>query len=389
MWINGGPGCSSALGLFMELGPCSVKDDPKNWNDTEWNPYSWNNNANVFFLDEPISVGFSHAKHGQTVGTTEEAAKDVQAFVAMFFDAFKEFEGRDFHMAGESYGGRYLPVFASAVVDGNKALKASGRTPINLKSVMIGNGGTEYQTLSESYYTFQCTLHGGLNETVQSIQKCVELASAVPKCHKYLQKNCIDSHDYTECGMAALYCDEALGDSFVSAGVNPYDVSKPCTPQELGESLCYSVTDKIKTYLDLPDVHDILGVTSHKGWNSCNGGVGTAFALTLDFLTPTTVFHVRGLLERGIRFLNYAGTYDFICNHIANEMWVSAMDWTGKEGFAAVSWQDWEVEGKKAGLFKTYENLTLLKIVGAGHMVPYDKPKEALTMLSSWLQAGL
>jgi hypothetical protein len=54
--------------------------------------------ANVFFLDEPINVGFSYAEHGQVsllmplvsmsrkltaqnVKTTEEAALDVQAFV--------------------------------------------------------------------------------------------------------------------------------------------------------------------------------------------------------------------------------------------------------------------------------------------------------------------
>jgi len=65
MWINGGPGCSSALGLFMELGPCSVKDDPQSLNDTKVNPNSWNSNANIFFLDEPIGVGFSRAEHGQ------------------------------------------------------------------------------------------------------------------------------------------------------------------------------------------------------------------------------------------------------------------------------------------------------------------------------------
>jgi len=53
-------------------------------------------------------------------------------------------------MAGESYGvspktcglsnaqGRYLPIFASAVYDNNKALVAAGKEPINLQSVMIG-----------------------------------------------------------------------------------------------------------------------------------------------------------------------------------------------------------------------------------------------------------
>jgi len=49
----------------MELGPCSVKDDPKSLNDTKVNPNSWNSNANIFFLDEPIGVGFSKAEHGQ------------------------------------------------------------------------------------------------------------------------------------------------------------------------------------------------------------------------------------------------------------------------------------------------------------------------------------
>lgn len=62
MWINGeshiplafqladqatgGPGCSSSLGMLMELGPCSVKDDPKGMNDTERNPYAWNEKVN-------------------------------------------------------------------------------------------------------------------------------------------------------------------------------------------------------------------------------------------------------------------------------------------------------------------------------------------------------
>jgi carboxypeptidase C (cathepsin A) len=57
-------------------------------------------------------------------------------------------------MTGESYGvgpasvsllivqGRYLPVFASAVYDQNEKILQQGRTPINLQSVMIGNGGT-------------------------------------------------------------------------------------------------------------------------------------------------------------------------------------------------------------------------------------------------------
>lgn len=54
MWINGGPGCSSSTGLFMELGPCSVRDpEAKGLNATEVNTYAWNSNANLFLLDQP------------------------------------------------------------------------------------------------------------------------------------------------------------------------------------------------------------------------------------------------------------------------------------------------------------------------------------------------
>ena len=37
-------------------------------------------------------------------GTSEDAAEDIAAFVAIFFENFTKFRGRRFHMVGESYG---------------------------------------------------------------------------------------------------------------------------------------------------------------------------------------------------------------------------------------------------------------------------------------------
>jgi len=44
-------------------------------------------------------------------GTSEGAAKDIAAFIAIFFENFPAFQGRALHMAGESYAVRIFLSF--------------------------------------------------------------------------------------------------------------------------------------------------------------------------------------------------------------------------------------------------------------------------------------
>ena len=79
----------------MELGPYRVNaPDSQGQVTLAGNPYGWNNNASVMFLDQPVGVGFSYAEKGDKgVWTTEAAAEDVHALLQIWFEASE----RDFH----------------------------------------------------------------------------------------------------------------------------------------------------------------------------------------------------------------------------------------------------------------------------------------------------
>lgn len=56
IWMNGGPGSSSMLGALQENGPCMVNDDS---NSTYLNSWSFNNEVNMLYIDQPDQTGFS------------------------------------------------------------------------------------------------------------------------------------------------------------------------------------------------------------------------------------------------------------------------------------------------------------------------------------------
>ncbi|KAJ7057134.1 peptidase S10 serine carboxypeptidase [Mycena amicta] len=379
MWINGGPGCSSATGLLMELGPCNI--DLKS-NGTTWNPHSWNSFTNIFFLDQPVGVGFSHAEFGETVETTEDAAKNIYSFISLFFlslpaiprpwsaPVWRVIRGQ----------GRYLPLFASEIHDQNQLAKVDGRPVINLQSIIIGNGITDISTLYPGRYEIECG-RAALDVPFQSIGNCVRMKTALPRCQKLLKDGCIDKLDMIDCGAAVAFCDTHLSTAMWATDRNVYDITKPC----LGAN-CYLEGDAIARYLSNSTLRELLGVDPSvpTPFVGCSRTVGQLFASHLDKWAVPNHFYVASLLERGVRVLIYAGTLDWQCNWVANRMWVDKLEWSGADGYRALEWADWSVpgQGRKAGEVKQGKGIPLafVTLYGAGHMM-----KESLEMLSAWL----
>ncbi|KZT58121.1 serine carboxypeptidase [Calocera cornea HHB12733] len=379
MYVDGGPGCSGALGLFMELGPCSVNVQGT---DTVPRSAAWNERVNVIFLDQPVGAGWSHADYEQVVDTTEAAAVDVVAFVRLFLERFQQYKGREFHMTGKSYAGRYLPVFAGEILDQNKRAAAQGMQEINLKSIMIGNGHTDYFTMLPSRFELVCT--GASVPPILDVSQCVRMKRALPRCLQMTRASCVDRFDELGCKAAKGFCSEQLEDPFVASGRNIYDISKECEGS-IGETLCYPITTKITDYLNLPSTRNLLGVDDGvSSFELCANKVWKAFNGRMDIHAPNT-YYVANLLERGISILNFAGTYDWACNWIGNMRWVEEMEWSGREAYNAQPARQWFVDGQPAGITKSWKGMTFATIDGAGHLAPHDKPVQALALANRWL----
>ncbi|KAJ6126582.1 Carboxypeptidase [Penicillium sp. IBT 18751x] len=368
LWLNGGPGCSSLTGLFMELGPSSINAEIK----TVYNEYSWNSNASVIFLDQPVNVGYSYS--GGAVSDTVAAGKDVYALMTLFFKQFPQYAKQDFHIAGESYAGHYIPVFASEILSHKKR-------NINLKSVLIGNGLTDGLTQYEYYRPMACG-EGGYPAVLDE-QSCQSMDNALPRCQSMIQA-CYDSESSWVCVPASIYCNNAMMGPYQRTGQNVYDVRTKCDGDS---SLCYKGMNYVSDYLNQAEVREALGAEVD-GYDSCNFDINRNFLFHGDWMKP---YHhlVPGILEQ-IPVLIYAGDADFICNWLGNKAWTEALEWPGQSKFAAAELEDLVVEqnehvGKKIGQVKSHGNFTFMRIYGGGHMVPMDQPESSLEFFNRWL----
>lgn len=366
LWLNGGPGCSSLTGLFFELGSSAIDKDL----NPVFNPYSWNSNASVIFLDQPVNVGYSYSSG--SVSDTVAAGKDVYAFLELFFQQFPEYNGLPFHIAAESYGGHYVPVFASEI------LSHADRS-FDLTSVLIGNGLTDPLTQYPEYEKMACTKESGYKPVLDEAE-CEGMLANLPRCLSFIE-SCYESQSVFSCVPASIYCNNGQIGPYQKTGRNVYDVRKMCE----GSSLCYKGLEYIDQYLNQDVVKEKLGAEVET-YESCNFDVNRNFMFAGDWMKP---YHknVIDLLEKELPVLIYAGDKDFICNWLGNKAWTNELVWSGKDEFGAAKTEKmFSDDGKtQIGEVKNYDYFTFARMFDGGHMVPYDQPDASLSMFNRWI----
>ncbi|KAI0773295.1 alpha/beta-hydrolase [Trametes elegans] len=110
IWLNGGPGSSSLLGFVYENG--AIRLDPSGRPTP--NNYSWDRAVDYIWLDQPVGVGWSTTDSDGYVHDEDEMGRDFMGFLENLVKVFPSLKKRPLYLTGESYAGRYIPYIMKA-----------------------------------------------------------------------------------------------------------------------------------------------------------------------------------------------------------------------------------------------------------------------------------
>ncbi|XP_076893739.1 serine carboxypeptidase-like 31 [Bidens hawaiensis] len=383
LWLNGGPGCSSVgYGATQEIGPFIVSTDGKG---LHLNPYSWNREANMLFLESPVGVGFSYSNTTKDYDSLGDdiTAKDAYAFLHNWFLKFPSYKNRPFYIAGESYAGKYVPELAGLIYDKNRVSSQY----INLKGILLGNPETN-----------------DAEDWKGLIDYAWSHAVVSDETHKIIRDNCdFNSNDtwsnddcsqavaevlaqYKEIDIYSLYTSVCIGNSAYADNSNNNKAmevvfkksSSKMMPRIMG-GYDPCLDDYAKNYYNKPEVQKALHVGDGlklKNWTICNMDIFYGWAETKDSVLPI----YKKLIDAKLIIWVYSGDTDGRVPVLSTRYSLSSLGLPITQ-----AWRPWYHQKQVAGWIQEYEGLTFATFRGAGHAVPIFKPSETLAFFTSFL----
>ncbi|KAI2625042.1 peptidase [Hypoxylon sp. NC1633] len=405
LWLNGGPGSDSMIGLFEELGPCNVTHN----GTAVVNPYAWNEVSNLLFLSQPVGVGFSYAEAvvgvvNQTTGlpvnsstpdgrysdvdpyrfdTTELAAKGTWEILQGFIENLPVLDAtvasRSFNLWTESYGGHYGPTFFQYFSEQN-ALIRDGTIPgceLQMHTLGIINGIISERVQAPYYPEHAYRNTYGIQAVNESIYEYM-------KMNYYFPGGCRDSIDYcisadrstpdgqALCSQATAIC-RSLVESpyYVVSGRNPYDIR---AKDDANIPPGYWVD-----YLNSAKVQNAIGVDINYTSTSSEA-IWIGFDYSGDFVYPNLLEDLETLLQSDVRVALIYGDADYICNWLGGEAISLTVNYTHKAEFANAGYAPFVVDGTEYGESRQHGNFSFTRVYESGHEVPYYQPVAALEL---------
>ncbi|KAK9049381.1 hypothetical protein SSX86_031649 [Deinandra increscens subsp. villosa] len=379
LWLNGGPGCSSVgYGATQEIGPFIVGTDG---NELQLNPYSWNREANMLFLESPVGVGFSYSNTTsdyETLGD-DSTANDTYAFLHNWFMKFPSYRTRTFYIAGESYAGKYVPELAGLIHDRNKEPSLF----INLKGILLGNPETSDAEDWKGLVDYAWSHAVVSDETHKTIRESCDFNSN----NTWSNDDCSQAVDevlkqYKEIDIYSLYTSVCIPNSAYSENKALQVMFKKTTSKMMprilgGYDPC--LDDYAKGYYNKPEVQKALHVSDGlqlKNWTICNMDIFYGWSQSKDSVLPI----YKKLIDAKLRIWVYSGDTDGRVPVLSTRYSLSSL------GLPITrAWRPWYNQKQVGGWLQEYEGLTFATFRGAGHAVPIFKPSASLAFFTSFL----
>ncbi|XP_015895462.3 serine carboxypeptidase-like 50 [Ziziphus jujuba] len=365
IWLQGGPGCSSMIGNFFELGPWRVNfnkkaDEPL---ALEPNSGSWNRIFGLLFLDNPIGTGFSITAKPEEIPRDQNSVADhLFAAVSAFVKLNPSFRSRPLYITGESYAGKYVPSFGYYILNKNPHLPEISR--LNLAGLAIGNGLTDPVTQVATHAS-----HAYFSGLVNEKQR-VELERAQLETVKF-----IENANWNEAENARNKILSLLRNMTGLATL--YDYSKKAPYKD----------DMVDELLQIGEVKKALGAKESIVFQGCSDLVNGALH---EDVMKSAKFMVDFVVEKKMKVLLYQGFFDLRDGVFSTEAWVKTLKWEGIGNFLSAERKVWEVNGELAGYVQKWGKLSNTVVLGAGHLVPSDQSINSQVMIEDWvLDKGL
>lgn len=275
-WFNGGPGCSSMIGLFQENGPCHFVNGAST---PSLNPYSFNTHVSMLYVDQPIGTGFSYGS--DPVTSTVSAAPYVWTLLQAFYAQFPQYESREFGIFTESYGGHYGPEFASYFESQNAAIKAGSVKGDNIDLIALGinNGWYDAAIQEQAYVDF--SYNNTYKPIITAAQHDQFTKTNAKSCAPLLAQCTATTGSNSACENADNTCyndiEGPLSATPANGGVAAYDFDVYDIRQPSNDAY---PPETYLTYLQQPSVTKAIGAKST--YSECANDPYNKFAATGD-----------------------------------------------------------------------------------------------------------
>ena len=423
------------MGALQENGPCMINDDS---NSTSLNPWSFNNEVNMLYIDQPNQVGFSwdiltngtldvtsgiinpddfshgvpeqnstfyvgtfpSQNPGNTANDTQNAAKALWHFAQTWFQEFPEYKPNNdaISIFTESYGGHYGPVFTTYFEEQNTAIangsfKETGDAYIiHLDTLGIFNGCIDLLSQEQSYPTIaynntygiqaidKKTYQTALDDWSQSKTGCLarilecQATEAQGDPYNYGNNKSISDGCYQ-----AIYICQGYVDTVYDkvSGRNVYDFAA-INPDPFPPNYYLG-------YLSQAYVQAALGVPVN--FTSESNAPYFAFEETGDFARSTVnggyLQDLAFILDSGIKLALIYGDRDYICNWLGGENVSLNVPYSQSEKFHDAGYANISTNASYiGGQVRQYGNFSFSRVFQSGHEVPAYQPETAYQIFS-------